>query len=299
MSHFRSLVLPLLLLLAPPVASAARAQPSMVAANAYVASSGFASVDAAGAIIRLPILAAAVTPPEMAALLLDAREVKSVWHARTMVRIERRQIGADTLDLIEIERYNLGPAVREQTLRATGQAGGLEAFGAGPHVAWRIVTRPDSPTRNSLIAAGRREYPDYEARERDCLGGLCTSVAVLLDQRGTWRQTSARSGPPAPSPYAPIVTHTDGQVEFDDEATAHTIRALSLLGGLATGDTALVWKAPQPDQTITMLIDSNASAGDGAESTVGPTPTWIRRTAIVNPGPEIALTIYDGTVKLR
>ena len=289
------LILPILL---PP--GPAAAQPALVAAQAYVSSAGFAAVDPATLSSRIPALSAPLSPPEIAALILDAREAKTVWRDRILVRIGRRILGNDVLDTVEIERFNMAVPVREAAIHDTGSAASLEAFGVGPHVAWRIVTRPDGAGQ-AVLAAGRREYPEYEARERDCLGSLCTSLASLLGSRGAWKPVSDNTAAPAPTPYPPSVTHTDGQIDIDDETTPHTLRALMILAGLATSGNGMRWSGTPPDAppgaTTTAMIESNLSNGDGAQSVIGPVPAiagWYRRTVIVNAPQEFAVAVAQG-----
>jgi hypothetical protein len=282
--------------------AALHAQPSVVAAEAYVRVAGFAPVDLPALQARIPALSSPfLTPPEIADLMLEARESKTVWRARTMVRMERRLVGPDVLDMIEIERFNLARAIREQTIRSFGSAAELEAFGTGAHVAWRIVTRSGDDGRAVIMAAGRRDYPEYEARDRDCLGLLCTSIETRIEAWGRWKQVRQDSAAPAPSPYPAIVTHSDGNVDNDDESIPHAIRALAVLAGLASAENGLQWKGPPTDRKATMMIDNEVGNGDGSDAIVGPLPgasgQWVRRASIANPGPQLTVTVYEGTRK--
>jgi hypothetical protein len=290
----------LLLSLTPAGVRAEVSQPTLVAAEAYVRSAGFASVDIASIAARIPGLGLNMTPPEIAALLLEFRETKNVWRMRTVVRLERRMVRGDVIDMVDIERFNLGPAIRGAMIHDTGKAPEAEAFGVGPHVAWRIVTRPDSRLGAVVIAAGRRDYPDFEARERDCAGLLCTSVAVLIDQHGDWTHLRDLTAAPSPSSYPAVVTHSDGQIDIDDESLAHALRELAVLGGLASTGNGVQWIGPPDDQPALMMVDNEAS--DGEDGIVCPQasakrPQCFRRTVIVNPGPTLTVGVFKGALK--
>lgn len=293
-------LLALLLLLVPAAVRADVSQPTRVAAEAYVRSAGFASIDFGAIAARIPGLGQNMTPPEIAALLLESRETKNVWRTRTLVRLERRKLGGDVIDMVDIERFNLGPAIRGAMLHDTGKAPQAEAFGIGPHVAWRIVTQPNGPLGATVIAAGRRDYPDFEARDRDCAGLLCTSVTVLIDQHGDWMHVGDTTAAPSPSSYPAVVTHSDGQIDVDDESLAHALRELAVLGGLAITGNGVQWIGTQDGQSALMMVDNEASDGEDGivcpQATAKP-PQCFRRTVIVNPGPTLSVGLFKGTLK--
>jgi hypothetical protein len=271
-----------------------------VAAAAFVRSGGYAAVEFGPIASRMPGLGQGMTPPELAALVLEFREVKAVWRTRTVVRIMRRTVGSDVLDMVEIERFNLGPALRAAMIHDTGKAPSAEAFGVGPHVAWRIVTQPDGRFGALVVAAGRRDFPEFEARDRDCAGLLCTSVTKTIEQHGRWTQVSDATAAPSPSPYPAVVTHGGGQVDVDDETLPHALRELALLGGLAHIGNGLEWVGAQADQSALMLVDTETT--DGEDGLVCPLATAFplrcsRRTVIDNPGPLLTVGVFTGTLK--
>jgi hypothetical protein len=232
--------------------------------------------------------------------LLEARESKSVWRTRTVVRVERRRIENDVIDLVEIERFNLGPALRAAMIHDTGTAPQAEGFGLGPNVAWRIVTTPNGPLGTTVITAGRRDYEGFEANDRDCAGLRCLSLTVTLEQHGVWTALGEKTLPPSPSPYPGVVTHTDGQIDLDDETLAHALRDLAALGGLASTGNGLQWQGPADGQRGLMMIDNEITdSEDGIVCPVAATasPQCTRRTVVVNPGPTMTVDLFKGTLK--
>lgn len=275
------------------------AQPVVVAAQAYVAGAGFSTVTPAQALRG--VAEGSLSPAELGVLVLETREATSVWRSRWMIRVTRRQIGAETLDLTEVERFNMGPATRVAFLRAHGTAAASEVFGVGPHVAWRLVTKPDGPSRTVLLNAGRRDYPEFEAKDRDCGGTLCTSVREPLSTRAAWSAVREETARAAPSMYPAIVNRTDGRVDFEDESIAHVVRGLSVLGGLAPGAGA-TWLGPAAGTSMTLLVDSNVDEDGGSDAAVGPVAggaTWMRRVSAVAVSPELTVRVFEGVLRVR
>jgi hypothetical protein len=216
-----------------------------------------------------------------------------------VVRLERRKRGDDVIDLVDIDRYNLGPALRLAMAHDAGKAPPAEAFGIGPHVGWRIATVPSGPFGTTILAAGRRDYLDFEARSRDCAGLVCTSVATGLEQHGDWSPIAASTAPPGPSPYPATVTHSDGQIDVDDETLAHALRELAVLGGLAATGNGLQWLGAADNKPALIMIDNEA--GDGEDGIACPDmsatpPHCARRTVIVNPGPSLEIGLFKGSL---
>ncbi len=282
------------------MASPAKAQPAVVAAQAYVSSLGFFPGDIKRAVIGIEGGDGTVSPAELGVLILEQRESPSVWRARWFIRMTRRQVGGETLDLTEVERFNMGPATRARQIEASGTAPPSEMFGVGPHVAWRLVTRPDGPSRTVLLNVGRRDYPEFEAKNRDCGGALCTSVQSPLEKRADWVKVREETTAATVTPFSAIVSRTDGRVEFDDESIAHAVRALSVLSGLASG-TGAVWTGPAPGETATISVDSNVSEEGGSDAASGPIgdTRWIRRTSAVAVSPQLTVRVFEGAIRRR
>lgn len=281
--------------------SSARGQPVVVAAQAYVAGGGFSTITPAQTLRGVAEAEGSVSPAELAVLVLEKREAPSVWRSRWVIRVTRRQVGSETLDLTEVERFNMGPATRVAFIRARGAAPAPEIFGVGPHVAWRLVTKQDGPSRTVVLNAGRRDYPEFEAKDRDCGGTLCTSVQAPLDKRVEWTPVRDETGMPTPSVFPAIVNRTDGRVEFEDESIAHVVRGLSVLGGLAPG-TGVTWSGPPAGTSMTLLVDSNVGEDGGSDAAVGPLAggmTWMRRVSAVAVAPELTVKVFEGLLRVR
>ncbi|HET7411209.1 MAG TPA: hypothetical protein VFJ18_00995, partial [Pararhizobium sp.] len=93
---------------------------------------------------------------------------------------------------VEITRFNLGPAVRNDVIGAYGAENTApeEVFGIGPHVSWRFVTGSIMGMRASVVRASRKELSDQEARAADCLGVPCLSLDVPEGPSGKWQTIS-------------------------------------------------------------------------------------------------------------
>jgi len=81
--------------------------------------------------------------------------------------------------LVEVTRYNLGPALRDDLAQyvATEHLAPAQEFGVGPHVSCRFVMAPVMGMSAAVNWASRKEVPDHDARRADCLGESCLSLA--------------------------------------------------------------------------------------------------------------------------
>src|SRR5690606_4353969 len=116
-------------------------------------------------------------------LLIDSME-EPLSRVRYMVRYGQMIRDDAPLSFVTVERYNFGPIIRRQVVDAYGEenADEPEAFGVGPHVAWRIVTMPLMGQAAAVVEAARREIGDEEAGALDCAGRLCLSYDPALDE---------------------------------------------------------------------------------------------------------------------
>lgn len=142
-----------------------------------------------------------VTPLEKALLLVDLME-PPLPRTRTVVRygLVHEDPAADRFTpyaFVTVERYNLGPALHRQVQREHGAhaAASPKAFGVGPHVAWRFVSRPVMGATAGLLELARREIPPAEAARADCDGRPCLSVDHSLDELRRWREVKRQPGP--------------------------------------------------------------------------------------------------------
>jgi len=118
------------------------------------------------------------------ALILEAREgpqERARYHLTASV-----VPGTDDV-LVQLDRYNLGPLIHEETVEAYGaeNVADAETFGVGPHVSWRLVTTPLRGNRAIIVAASRMELSAAAAGEDQCLLSSCLSTVTDLGEEGT------------------------------------------------------------------------------------------------------------------
>jgi hypothetical protein len=131
-----------------------------------------------------------VGPVEQAVLLADAENAAD----RTRTAIAYGEVIVDdngapsTYSFVELRRYNLGPAIREALIAELGAdaVDDAEAFGEGPHEAWRLVFAPVMGNVAALLEASHRIIPEDEAAGADCTGRPCLDVFVTLDDLAAW-----------------------------------------------------------------------------------------------------------------
>lgn len=128
-------------------------------------------------------------PLEKALLLVESIE-PGLPRTRTMLRYGQMTIGerATPYSFVTVERYNLGPATRVLVAEEYGEENTdtPEAFGVGPHVAWRIVTMPLMGQTAALVEVSRREIPEAEAEAADCGGRGCLALDGTIDDARAW-----------------------------------------------------------------------------------------------------------------
>lgn len=121
-------------------------------------------------------------------------------HARYHLTLGQAEIGtrpdgsAMWLDVIELRRFNLGPARHAATVAAHGaeNTAELSAFGEGPDVHWRFAMRPVMGTDADVLSASRAEI---DAPERDCMGFHCLIGQAIIPHLADWDEMQ-----PAPVP---------------------------------------------------------------------------------------------------
>ncbi|MCC5989513.1 MAG: hypothetical protein JJT95_17730 [Pararhodobacter sp.] len=109
----------------------------------------------------------------------------------------------ERLSLIELRRFNLGPARHRQLqdIHGPDNVAPLAEFGEGPHVGWRIVTRGLRGTQASILAASRREI---DTPERDCLGFHCLMLQGINEHLIDWEMQPAQPAPDFSPSYEPV-----------------------------------------------------------------------------------------------
>lgn len=135
---------------------------------------------------------------------------------------------------LQVDRFNLGPAIREELIASLGAdvVAPPGAFGEGPHISWRLITRPLMGNKAIILAAGRAELSDAEARDTACLGVSCLSLHFIADEAAPWSAmedsvldldvpyVAERDG--LPTPAAAIDALIDGD-EFMEAGQQHEI----------------------------------------------------------------------------
>ena len=139
--------------------------------------------------------AANTAPVPLALLALEAAE-PALERVRYRLRygtdwVEAMPSGApQPVSYIEVTRFNLGPAIRQQMVDSIGAdaVAGAEEFGVGPHVAWRLVTQPVMGNRAMVVAAGRMELSEEAAHAETCFGDPCLDTIPGLESLVAWSE---------------------------------------------------------------------------------------------------------------
>lgn len=149
-----------------------------LAGDTYYSPQNFPNAHGAQSSISLPD--ADLDPIARSVLLVEAYEAP-VPHARYRIAYSMN-VAPDHPesrdDYVEVTRYNLGPA-RRNDLKGyvpENQLAAPEEFGIGPHVSWRFVLSPVMGMRAGLRYASRAELNDAQAQAADCLGEPCLSL---------------------------------------------------------------------------------------------------------------------------
>lgn len=130
------------------------------------------------------------TGPLSKALLVLMAEEADLPHSRVRLRYARARVAPPgqapvPVELVEIARFNLGPARREALIEqlGTSRVAPEDAFGNGPHVAWRLITRPVMGQVADITHVARREVPIEVAL---CLSAPCSTADSLNEQARDW-----------------------------------------------------------------------------------------------------------------
>ncbi|TFF27174.1 hypothetical protein E3C22_01460 [Jiella endophytica] len=258
------------------------------AARAYVAADGYQPV-ALGPVDRFFVEIAGedpehmnlaerdISPVEKAVLLIDEREAP-LTRLRYALRVRRQSFGAVTATFIDVQRFNLGPRLRAETIAAYGEekTAGPEIFGVGPDVGWRIVSVPSAKSPAVLLAAGRRVMTAQAAETADCFGRPCLSTEPL-DGYAAWTPWRDLAPLAFVTAYPGVV-----QPRADEEETAPALFALELASaaGLATLTTppGIEWRLPPPQPaastspTLVFVIDRNLGQETMLDGAIGLAP---------------------------
>lgn len=255
------------------------------AAQAYVSADGFepqaiehiegALDDLLGGAEGMVPLDADISPIEKALLLIDTQE-SPLLRTRTLLRYSQRTMDGVAVSFIDIQRYNLGPAIREETIAEYGaeNTADPEAFGVGPHVEWRFVTQPTSKEAALLLAAGRHEISDAEAAQKSCLPRPCLSLDTL-DGAGQWAEPAAVDRPLIETAYPAVIDSDfgDGSTEI---SPAYLALELGIDAGIATADDqGILWTMPErqggesDSPILVVIIDRNLGQETMSDAAMG------------------------------
>ncbi|MCO5155151.1 MAG: hypothetical protein M9945_00150 [Aquamicrobium sp.] len=178
------------------------------------------------------------SPLEKALLLVETLE-PALPRTRTMLRYGQMLDGDTPYAFVTVERYNFGPAIRQMVIEDYGEENTdePEAFGVGPHVAWRIVTMPLMGQQAALVSVARGEITDKDAEATECGGRGCLAFEPFPDDLHQWQETETTID--IASPYA---EKTQGDVA----APARIAAELAIAAGIAgSHDGRMSWHGPE------------------------------------------------------
>lgn len=120
-------------------------------------------------------------PLSKAVLLVESQE-SPLLHARYLITYLYDTPALDypeaSLSLVEVTRFNLGPARHEAVVSEHGaNAAPAEEFGVGPDVSWRFAFSTIQGQKSHVVSASRHELVDGEAAAVDCLGVPCLDLS--------------------------------------------------------------------------------------------------------------------------
>lgn len=136
---------------------------------------------------------ARIRPLTMAVLALNAAEgVRDRVRYRISYGIEQLPDLASgvpyPVSFIQVDRFSLGAAMRRDALDSyeAEHVAPPEAYDVGPHVSWRLVTRPVQGAASDIVAAGRTELSEWQAQNMTCLKSPCLSPVTEVDEAAPW-----------------------------------------------------------------------------------------------------------------
>lgn len=134
-----------------------------------------------------------IRPLTMAVLALEAAEgVRDRVRYRITYGIEQFPDMASRVpypvSFIQVDRFSLGSTIRQNMIESYGDehVGPPEAFDVGPHVSWRLITRPVQGTASDIVAAGQTELSEAQTWNMKCLNSPCLSPVMELDGAAPW-----------------------------------------------------------------------------------------------------------------
>lgn len=239
-----------------------------------------------------------VTALEKALLLVDLEE-EPLSRVRYSVRVSMRVLGDVPVTFVQVDRYNLGPAVRADTIEAYGEENTADAssFGIGPHVGWRFVMQPTAKAAAILLSAGRREISEDEAVADSCFGRTCLSLDPADDVKD-WKDAASGDFTYPKMAYPPTTVIDAGDERVEQEVTAHVALEMAASLGLASvNESGVLWTFEPPEgfgpqsPFLAMVIDRNLGQEIMTDAIMGLAKVdkdvddrWVRRTSGVFEG---------------
>lgn len=167
-----------------------------------------------------------------------------------------------TVSLVQVDRFNLGPARRADLEREHG-AGNVrsESFADAAHVSWRFVMRPVMGTTAMTAAAARAEIPHAFAETMDCLHTPCTATSATEGPDNLDWETAGAPSPELETDYA---TERDGI-----PSPAALLDLLLAESHAARRNDSIVWQGFEPREGIAegeTFVDIIIETGLGQES---------------------------------
>jgi len=233
--------------------------------------------------------AADLGPVPLAAHLLEASE-PAVPRARYRLRyrtlwVEGSPGGPVPVSHVEVVRFNIGPAIHRDLAATHGDSpvADVQELGVGPHVAWRVVTRPVMGNRAMVVAAGRMELDDADAGGEACLGRPCLDPHPGIDSMVPW------------SALEPVA---EGRLAGKQQRRATPAQVLELLLGEVDGLEEAEGAAASPGSgwTIEAVVESGLGQGAGLDGAYrwgdqmddSVSAIWQRVVSFPSGGPESA-----------
>lgn len=197
-------------------------------------------------------------PITRAVLFFETQEVP-LPHARYRITYSTNvstEVPEAQQDYVEVTRYNVGPARRNDLLAFVpgGQVADPAEFGVGPNVSWRFAMAPVMGNRAGLMHASRKEVPAAQAQGADCLGEPCLGLIDPVGPNMNWK--------PVPQPQLGPPVYS----EKNDLGVARPARVIQELWASLTADgmEPLLYTREQPP--FVFVVSWNTSGQDVAVS---------------------------------
>jgi|GEM_PF-991698 len=170
------------------------------------------------------------------------------------------------ISLIELRRFNLGPARHAQVVAEHGaeNAAPLEVFGEGPHLVWRFALQGLRGVNAVILSAARGEI---DMPEEDCLGFHCLMAQSIIPHMADWQMQ--------PSVPAPEFRPSYDELWQGGPSSPAVLDMLALHNGLAEAEArrddarwrAFEWREGAGDGTpfVDVIIETGLAQDAGAE----------------------------------